>query len=268
MELIDTHCHLKPFLDKNQLDAVLQRAQNAHVGRMIAVSTQAEDALAYSELCKAFPKKIFCTLGLHPCYVQESMKEELEELKKQLQKKDPNRVAIGEIGLDAFHLPKDDPEASKKILGWQRDAFLYQIEWAQEHELPLIIHSRNTFDDCLDILKTSGFAMHRTVFHCFSEGAESVKRLNAQGARASFTGIVTYKNAPTTREALVEQGIKLLMLETDAPYLAPAPHRGKTNEPSFLLHTAEYVAQLLDVPLQALADSTTQTACRFFDLEP
>ncbi len=263
MDLIDTHCHLKGLVDDGSLQAVLQRAQAAGVRRMIAVSTNAADAKVYAELSAAFPKKIFHSLGLHPCYVDKNFPQALECLKKQGSQ--AGLVALGEIGLDAYHLPKNPQEASH-VLALQTEAFKRQLEWAQSNTLPIIIHSRNTLDACLEILKQSGIAAQRLVFHCFSEDAAAMQRLNALGIRASFTGIITYKNAHNVRQALLAQGPELLMLETDAPYLAPHPLRGKPNEPAFLTHIAQAAADCLHQSAEALATQTTRNAELFYSL--
>lgn len=267
MELVDTHCHLDGFLEKNELDGVLDRAAQAGVVQMIAVSTQAQDAQAYAELAGAYPGRIFSTVGLHPCYVQNNFEAELLALEQLLKKAPAGLVAIGEIGLDYFHLPHEDAEAVHQLKQWQREAFLRQLDWALEApRLPVIIHSRHAFYDCLELLKASGIDLKRVVFHCFSEGPQELLRLTQLGGRASFTGTLTYKNAEAVRQALLAQDLALLMLETDAPYLAPAPHRGKPNEPALLRYTAQAAADILKTPLATLAAQTTATARAFFQL--
>jgi TatD DNase family protein len=183
----------------------------------------------------------------------------------------PRPIALGEIGLDRFHLPKDSTLAAV-VFARQEAAFRAQLDLARDLACPIVIHSRNAFPDCLRVLdeyaRASALDLARVVFHCFSDGPDEVRALNQRGSRASFTGIITYKNADPVRAALLAQGPDRLMLETDAPYLAPIPHRGQPNEPAYLAHTAQAAAQLLNLPLEQLAARTTANAREFFSLNP
>ena len=174
-------------------------------------------------------------------------------------------VAFGEIGLDYFHLPKDPLQAGEVIL-MQEAAFRQQLMLASELECPIIIHSRDCFKECVKLIDESGIDWQRIVFHCFTYGPEEMAQIIAFGGRASFTGITTYKSAHTVREALLEQGIERLMLETDCPYLNPEPHRCKSNEPAYLAPIAERCAQALAVPLADLAARTSDNTREFFNL--
>jgi TatD DNase family protein len=172
-------------------------------------------------------------------------------------------VALGECGLDRFHLPKD-PEAAERLFLRQKAAFGAQLAVAREIGCPIVIHSRGAFRECVEAIDASGVDWKRIVFHCFSEGEAEIRELAARGGRGSFTGILTYKNADPVRAAAKAQGLGRLMVETDAPFLAPVPHRGKTNEPAFLRHTAEYAAGLFGVGLEEFAAATTATARAFY----
>jgi TatD DNase family protein len=174
-------------------------------------------------------------------------------------------VALGEIGLDRFHLPKEAAEA-EKIFAWQRAAFAAQLVIAKSRGCPLVIHSRGAFRECVEMIDASGVDWTRVVFHCFTEGPAEIAELTRRGGRGSFTGILTYKNASAIREAAKAQGLGRLMIETDAPYLTPMPHRGKPNEPAFLRNTAEFAAELFGVSDEALAKETTANARAFFGI--
>ena len=175
-------------------------------------------------------------------------------------------VAFGEIGLDYFHLPKDPLQAGEMIL-MQEAAFRQQLMLASELECPIIIHSRDCFTECVKLIDESGVDWQRIVFHCFTYGAGEIAQIKARGGRASFTGIATYKSAHAVREALREQGIERLMLETDCPYLTPEPHRGKSNEPAYLAPIAERCAEALEVSLDDLAARTSDNTRDFFNLK-
>ena len=145
------------------------------------------------------------------------------------------------MGLDRFHLPKDAAEAARSFDA-QRAAFAAGLQLARRLAVPVVVHSRGAFAECVAMIDASGVDWSRVVFHCFSEGAGEMETLRQRGGRGSFTGIITYKNAEAVRAAAQAQGLARLMIETDAPYLAPAPHRGKPNEPAFVRHTAEFCA--------------------------
>jgi TatD DNase family protein len=177
----------------------------------------------------------------------------------------PKPVALGEIGLDRFHLPKDAVGA-ERIFGWQRAAFAEGLKLAGRLGVPVVVHSRGAFRECVEMIDASGVDWGQVVFHCFSEGPAEMEALSRRGGRGSFTGVITYKNAEAVRAAAKSQGLERLMIETDAPYLAPVPHRGKPNEPAFVRHTAEFCAGLFGVPLEELASATTRNARDFFGI--
>ncbi len=165
---------------------------------------------------------------------------------------------MGEAGLDYYydHSPRDA----------QREAFAAQIQLAHQHGLPLVIHTRDAWHDTFDVLAAEG-APDRTVFHCFTGGPEEAQRCVELGAHVSFSGIVTFKAATDVQEAARLVPLDRLLIETDAPYLAPVPHRGRTNQPAYLADTARYVADLRDLPLADLAGSTFRTTCAFFGID-
>lgn len=264
MPLIDSHCHLLSYADKGQLDAVLQRAHDADVSQFIAIGTSEKDWVPYRELNMRHPDTIHYTVGLHPCYVDADWNDAVAQISTFFMPPHPP-VALGEIGLDYFHLPKDPIEAGECMLH-QEAAFRQQLSLASEFDVPVVIHSRNAFDDTLRMIDESGVDWHKVVFHCYSYGPDEITQINQRGGRASFTGIITYKNAPEVRAALRQQGIERLMLETDCPYLTPEPHRGKTNEPAYLAHIAERAAEALSIPLEELSAHTTANTKAFFGI--
>jgi TatD DNase family protein len=209
---------------------------------------------------------IYHTIGLHPCSVDERWSEAVAEMDTFWENVPHPPVALGECGLDCFHLPKDDPAAAEKIFRWQRGAFSAQLLLARRLGCPIVVHSRGAFTECVEMIDRSGIDWRKVIFHCFTESALEMAELTKRGAFGSFTGILTYKSADAIRSAALAQGIHRLMLETDAPYLTPMPHRGKPNEPAFLRHTAEFAANLFKRPYAELAATTTTNARRFFGL--
>ncbi len=268
MGLIDTHAHLDSYARQGTLEEVLARARGAGVGEVIAIGTGVDDWGFNRDQALAHPRAVHYTAGLHPCAVDEKWEASMGQIEGFWGTgagEEIRPVALGECGLDRFHLPKDAAEAGR-IFSWQAAAFAAQLGLARRLGCPVVVHSRGAFAECVEMIGASGVDWSRIVFHCFSEGPDEIRELNRRGARGSFTGILTYKNADGVRAAARAQGLELLMVETDAPYLAPVPHRGKTNEPSFVRHTAEFAAGLFGVPFEELADRTTANARAFFQL--
>lgn len=265
MGLIDTHTHLESFAAAGTLDATLTRARAAGVEAMISIGTSPEDWSLYRELAQRNANCVHYSVGLHPCSVDARWAEAVSQIEGFGGDAGPHPVALGEIGLDRFHLPKDVAEA-EKVLGWQRAAFAAQLVIAKRFNCPLVIHSRGAFRECVEMIDASGVDWTKVVFHCFSEGEVEMGELTRRGGFGSFTGILTYKNADSMRRAAKAQGLARLMIETDAPYLTPMPHRGKPNEPAFLRHTAEFAAEMFGVSYDELAEATTANARKFFGI--
>ncbi len=264
--LIDTHCHLERFVRDGTLDAILARSSAAGVERVITVGTRLGDWPLYHKLAASHPGRIDFTVGLHPVAVEDDWEDALKALPTYFAT-DPQPVALGEIGLDYFHLPKFPDEAAE-VRVRQLRAFQAQLGLAYQLDCPVVIHSRNAFDDCVAAIDASGVDWKKVVFHCFSEDASAVRRLNERGGRASFTGIVTYANtsADPVRASVAAQGIENVMVETDCPYLTPEPHRGQPNEPAFVVHTAAACARALGVPVEEFSARSTANALQFFGL--
>jgi TatD DNase family protein len=262
--LVDTHCHLDSAQRSGTLPGVIQRAQAAGVEWLVAIGTEPGDWDLNRDIVRAHPSCVRHTVGIHPCSVDagwEAAVARMEKFWKEAPEDAP--VALGECGLDRFHLPKE-PEAAALAFALQRSAFAAQLSIARRLGCAVVIHSRGAFRECLEMIDASGLDWTRVVFHCFSEGEAEILELAGRGARGSFTGILTYKNADNVRAAAKAQGLARLMIETDAPFLAPAPHRGKPNEPAYLRHTADYAAGLFGVGLDELAATTTANARAFY----
>lgn len=265
MLLTDTHTHLESFARRGDLAAVLQRAREAGVGRIVTIGTDADDWPLYREIATANPDLVSYTAGIHPCSVDEGWAGRFGQLEAFWNGGRPAPVALGEIGLDRFHLPKETA-AAERLFGWQRAAFAAGLALAGRLGCPVVVHSRGAFRECVEMIDASGLNWSRVVFHCFTEGPAEMAELVQRGGYGSFTGIITYKSADAIRAAAQAQGLDRLMIETDAPYLTPVPHRGKPNEPAFVRHTAEYCAGLFGVSLGSLAATTTVTARKFYSL--
>lgn len=265
MDLIDSHCHFEKFHQRGQVDAVIARAAELGVRRFITIGTSMDDWALYRDLARKHPGVVYWTAGLHPCHVDAGWRDQVATLSTFFAD-EPGPVALGEIGLDHFHLPKYPDEAAE-LKKHQVNAFRAQLELAFQFDAPIVVHSRNAFDETMAVLEDMQFPGERVVFHCYAEGPEEMKRLNAYGGRGSFTGIVTYKSAENVRQAVIAQGLDRIMVETDAPYLAPVPHRGKECEPGYTRHTAEKCAELLGVSLGEFAAQATANTEAFFGLK-
>jgi len=263
--LIDTHTHLDSFARRGELPAVLGRAREAGLEAMITIGTEPGDWALYRKLAEEHRGYVYYSVGLHPCSVDERWEAAVAAMGGFWDGSGPAPVAVGEIGLDRFHLPKEPAEAAP-IFERQRAAFAAGLAEARRLAVPVVVHSRGAFHECVKMIDASGVDWSRVVFHCFSEGPAEMEALAKRGGRGSFTGIVTYKNAASVQAAARTQGLERLMVETDAPYLAPVPHRGKPNEPAYVRHTAEYCAGLFGVPYEKLAAVTTAGARAFYRL--
>jgi TatD DNase family protein len=275
--LIDTHCHLDFSEFADDLEAVIKRALDAQVSRIVTIGTTLDSSRAAIELANRYPS-VFATVGLHPTSVEEKTPEFIEELKKLAQH--PKVVAIGECGLDFYRLPDDDkPDIVESAFGSitlsgiemelrneslkaaQAAAFEQQLELATQLGKPVVIHQRDSWNETLEIVKQYSV---KAVFHCFTGGLAELHEVLALGHHVSFTGIATFKSAGDVRAAAKAAALDKLMVETDAPYLAPVPHRGKRCEPAFVRITAEAIAKERGMNSDDFARATTENAERFF----
>ena len=266
MGLIDTHTHLESFARKGVLEPTLQRARQAGVDAIITIGTSPDDWTLYREIAQAQRGFVHYTVGVHPCSVDAEWSKATQQIEAFWRETGLVPVGLGECGLDRFHLPKDPAEA-ERVFGWQRAAFAFQLELAKRIGCPVVVHSRGAFAECVAMVDESGIDWRKVVFHCFTEGALEMNELLRRGGWGSFTGILTYKNAEAVRAAAKAQSLARCMLETDAPYLTPVPHRGKPNEPAFVRDTAVFAAaEVFGVGLEELAATTTANAVEFFGL--
>ncbi|MBT5902197.1 MAG: TatD family hydrolase [Opitutaceae bacterium] len=267
MGLIDSHTHLDGFARRGELPDILSRAQAADVEALVAIGTASDDWDVYRGLAEQHPGVIHYTAGLHPCSVEANWEQELDQLEHFWTAETVAPVGLGECGLDRFHLPKNDAAKAEELMAWQKAAFARQLELAKKLECAVVVHSRGAFDECVALIDESGIPWNRIVFHCFAEGPAEMTVLSERGGLGSFTGILTYKNAQSVRDAATIQGLERFMVETDAPYLTPVPHRGKPNEPAYVRHTAEFAAELFGVRYEELAAISTRNARHFYGLK-
>lgn len=256
MNLIDTHCHLtfEPLAD--DVPAVLDRSRGAGVTTWVTVGTSLADSRATVELAGGHAN-MYATVGIHPHDAKDAGNDALAELKDLARSE--KIVAIGETGLDFHYNFSKQPD--------QKRVFAAHLEMARELDLPVVVHSRNAFEETLDILDQHGDGLKGVVFHCFSGSAEQAALLLDRGYHISFTGVVTFKNAQTAREAVAAVPMDRLMVETDCPYMSPEPVRSqKPNEPALMIHTARLLAELKELSLNQFAEQSTSTAIRFFNL--
>jgi TatD DNase family protein len=257
--LIDTHAHFD-YTDYDPDRAeVIARATEAAVTEIISIGTRIDSSTRAVELAENFPN-IWATVGIHPGEVDEAPDDAVERLRALAQSS--RVVAVGEIGLDYHRLPENpaEAEANKE---WQAVLFRQQLELTAELGLNAVIHQRDSWDDTLKIL--SGFTGKvRGVFHCFGGTIEQAREVIALGHLVSFTGIVTFKNARQVQATAQAIAFDQFMVETDCPYLAPVPDRGKRCEPTHTRRVAEEIAQLRGVTLAEIAARTTATARKFF----
>lgn len=250
--LVDSHCHLNfPELVAN-LPAIKQAMQDNEVGYALCVSVTLPDfpqVLALAETNDNF----YASVGVHPDYenIEEPTVEGLVALANR-----PKIIAIGETGLDYFRLTGD--------LEWQRTRFRTHIRAAIQCGKPLIIHTRNAAEDTLRIMAEENAQQVGGVMHCFTESLDVALRAIELGFYISFSGIVTFKNAVTIKEVAEAVPLNRILVETDSPYLAPIPYRGKTNQPSYVKHVAEEVARLRGITLEAISEATTENFFRLF----
>ncbi len=251
MQLVDSHCHVNFEPLVADLDAVLDRARHEHVAYLLCVSVNLEDFPEVLSLARRH-RHIFASVGVHP-NERDGRDPDVAELVRLAA--DPRIVAIGETGLDYFR--------SKGELDWQRNRFRRHIEAAVQADKPLIIHSRDAPADTIRTLHEQGAADVGGVMHCFSEDWPTASAALDLGFYISFSGIVTFSSATTLQQVARKVPLDRILVETDCPYLAPVPHRGKVNEPAFVRHTAEYVAALRGIDPTEFAAATTEN---FFTL--
>lgn len=244
VQLVDSHCHVHDERIPDGTAGAVAAAREAGVVAMVTVGCDRATSFAAIAAAAEHPE-VFATVGLHPHDAIQGVDSIVDLLDT------PDIVAVGEAGLDYYydHSPRDV----------QRQAFAAQIQLAHERHLPLIIHTRDAWDDTFDVLAAEGVPT-RTVFHCFTGGPDEARRALDSGAYLSFSGIVTFPNATDLHEAARVCPLDRMLVETDSPYLAPVPNRGKTNRPAWVLHVAERLAALHETTTERVASATRTNA--------
>ena len=255
MEIIDSHCHINFPELKEDLPGIMKRMEHAGVTRALCVSVSLEAFPEVLGVAESYPN-VYASVGVHPDHVEgeDPDTDRLISLAAH-----PKIVAIGETGLDYYRLEGD--------LTWQRDRFRKHIRAAKQTGKPLIIHTREAGADTIRIMREEDAAAVGGVMHCFTETWEVAKAAIEMNFLISFSGILTFKNARALREVADKVPLESAMVETDSPYLAPVPHRGKTNEPAYVRYVAEELARIKGVPLETVAATTSANFRKLFQIE-
>ncbi len=253
--LVDSHCHLSFPELACRLDSVMALMRENQVTQALCVSVSLEEFPQVRTLAERYPQ-VYGSVGVHPDYenVAEPASEELVKLANH-----PRIIAIGETGLDYYRMKGD--------LEWQRERFRQHIRAARQCGKPLIIHMRDAPADTLRIMREEGAERIGGVMHCFTESREVASAAMDLGFFISFSGIVTFKNAPALKEVARQVPLERMLIETDAPYLAPVPHRGKLNQPGLVKHVAEEIARLHGVSFAQVASVTTRNFLKLFKIK-
>ncbi len=253
--MIDTHSHLYLPEFKDDLNEVLDRCQAAGIDKIYLPAIDASTHDAMMALAAAAPGRCIPMMGLHPCYVDEGHEKEMVLVESWLAKE--RFAAIGEIGLDFYH--------STEFKVQQVDVFVRQMNLALQYDLPIVIHSRSSMDECIKLITEHGKGRIKGIFHCFGGDERQARKIIDLGFMLGIGGVVTYKNAGLAK--LVESlPLDALVLETDSPYLTPVPFRGKRNESSYLTHVAAKIAAIKGLTIEEVAIATTNNAKKIFRL--
>ncbi len=257
MTLIDTHTHLylKEF-DEDRAE-VFQRASNVGVKKMLLPNIDSSSVEQLKQTCSEFPDFCYPMMGLHPTSVDKDYASELKKIKEYLD--NDQYIAVGEIGIDLYWDKTHQAE--------QEEVFRTQIGWAIERELPIVIHARDSFKEIFEVVDDMNCEKLRGVFHCFTGTAEdAMKIIDYGGFKMGIGGVLTFKNSKLD-EVVKDISLEHLILETDSPYLAPAPHRGKRNESSYVSLVAQKLAETKGLPVEDVAKATTKNAIELFNLD-
>lgn len=253
--LIDSHCHLDRLsLEKydNNLELAINAALDRDIHKLLCVGISVDNRQTVMDIAEAYDP-VVCSVGVHPLDVKQGLAtvNDLEQWATH-----PKVVALGESGLD-YYYSKDD-------IDLQQESFIVHLEAAGLAKLPVIVHTRDARDDTIGLIKAHGHNDYSGVLHCFTENWEMAKQALDLNYMISISGIVTFKNASELREVVKKIPLDRLLVETDSPYLAPVPYRGKPNEPQYVREVAEYIAELREISFEKLAEITTQNFYRLF----
>ena len=246
LDWIDSHCHIHDERIPDGPDGAVTAAAEMGVNTLVTVGCDRKTSLAAIDVASRHAN-VFATVGLHPHDAVNQVDTIVDLLDT------PGIVAVGEAGLDYYY------EHSERYV--QRVAFAAQIQLAHEHKLPLVIHTREAWADTFEILDAEGVPEH-TIFHCFTGGADEARQCLNRGAVLSFSGIVTFPSAADVQEAAQLCPLDSMLVETDSPYLAPVPQRGKKNRPAWVPHVGQFIADLRDVPVRSIATHTAANTRR------
>lgn len=252
--IFDTHCHLYADQLINNVDNIIKRANDAGVFNMLVLGDKIETSDKCIEIAEKYTG-VYCAIGIFPCECYELNVEETMDLLRKMYKKSNKIKAIGEIGLD-YYWEKDLDKRNK-----QKEFFVAQLKLANELNLPVSIHARDSIEDVYTLLKEN-FPRKGAIMHCFSSSVDMMKKFVKLGCYISLGGPVTFKNAVTPKEVAKEVPIDRLLIETDSPYLAPHPFRGKINEPALVTYVLAEIARLKEVPIQELEKVVFNNSCK------
>lgn len=250
--MIETHAHLYSEEFNKDRSEMLERAHEEGVTQLYMPNIDEDSIDAMLDVEQKYSQTI-ATMGLHPCYVKKDFEKQLYTIENWLDKR--KFVAIGEIGLDFYW--------DKTLMAQQEEALKIQIDWAKKYQIPIILHCRDSFQETFEIVKAVHDDQLRGVFHCFTGTAEEAKQVTELGFYIGVGGVVTFKNGGLA-EHIPEIDINKIVLETDAPYLSPAPNRGKRNEPAYLSIIAQKIADLKKMPLDLIVEVTSNNAKQLF----
>ncbi len=253
--LIDTHSHIYSEDFNDDIEEVLQNAYNNNVKKIVLPNIDSGSIKRLLDLSNSYPHVCYPLMGLHPTSVSDDYKEELSLVEYWLEKN--KFYGIGEIGIDLYW--------DRKYIEEQKDAFRYQIKLAKTKKLPIVIHVRNSFDEVYEIVKQEQDGSLKGIFHCFTGNTEEAQKIVDLGFLIGIGGVVTFKNS-NLREVLKNVKLSDLVLETDAPYLAPVPKRGKRNESSYLVYVAQQLSDIYQVPIKEIAEITTSNSRKLFQI--
>lgn len=250
---IDTHAHI--YSTEFDLDRaeMLRQCEEAHIKRIYMPNIDRTSIDAMLEVEHRYPQQCFSIMGLHPCSVKKDFETELYKVEEWLSKR--KFVAVGEMGTDLHW--------DKTFWGQQQEAFKIQVGWAKKYRLPLVIHCRESIDETIGLLEPLLDGRLTGIFHCFSGSLEQAKKIIAMGFSLGIGGVVTFKNGGLDK-ILPEIDLKHIVLETDSPYLAPVPHRGKRNSPLYIPHIATKLAEVKNIPLEEVKEATNKNALTLF----
>ena len=253
--ITDTHTHLYSEQFDEDRDEMMQRAKNDGVSRFFIPAIDSSYTDRMLDLEKNYPEDVFLMMGLHPTSVKENYKDELEHVKEWIDAR--NFYAIGEIGIDLYW--------DKSFLKQQQEAFRTQIQWAKEKKLPIVIHCRDAFDEIFEVLESEKGDDLFGIFHCFTGTLEQAKQAISYNMKLGIGGVATFKNGKIDK-FLDQIGIKHIVLETDSPYLAPTPYRGKRNESSYITNVVDKLVDIYQLTFEEIAEITTQNSKDIFNI--